>query len=103
MHLGAVAVAVDLYGGHCLLLHADAGRSSVVGEYFLRLGGLCAAAAIDAVEALSICAGVVVNFEFVGPADFQLMRDSAGRDAGRESFWTLPGVCGAIRNNGPTT
>src|SRR5439155_20821071 len=78
--LPAGAVAVDDDPRRGLLLHADAGRSLVVLKDLLEFGGLFAAALVDAVKALGVLAGKVVDFQSFVVGNLFLVVHRAGLD-----------------------
>src|SRR5687767_5736994 len=64
-----------------LFLRADADGALVVLKDLLELVLLLAARRVDAVEALSVLARVVVNFQLIGAGDLQLVRNLSSRRA----------------------
>src|SRR5262249_52885133 len=58
--LPAIAGAMNDQAGNCFLLHANVCRPLVVLENLLQLGGLVAAALVNAIEALGVSARPIV-------------------------------------------
>src|SRR5262249_4803864 len=77
--LPAVAGPVDRQALDRLLLGADGRGPAVVLEDLLQVGGPLAAAAVDAVEALGVAAGGVVQLQLVVDAHPQLVGHLAHR------------------------
>src|SRR5207244_10313904 len=75
------ARAVNDEAGHRLLLHADADGALVVLEDVLQVSLLLAAAAVNAVEALGVFAGIIIELQLAVAPYLKLVRDLAGLNA----------------------
>src|SRR5579875_212335 len=77
----AVAFALNKQARQCLLFHAESGCPLIVFKDFLKVRRTIAPSFIDAVEALGVAAGPVINLPLVIAAHLQLVRGTADRPA----------------------
>ena len=93
--------ARDRQAGHGLLLHPDGGGAGVVLEDVLDVAGPVAPARGDAVEALGVAAGVVVNLQLVVARDLESVADGSHLHRGEHGFDGLEVLAGQLEAAGP--